>query len=810
MRTRRKIPLILAAIAVAIIVPAAAMAAPAQFLKNDYGLTFAGQTECLSCHGVKYSQTAHSRFAAATALPADSYYWPVMAPNGLGMKIEATDVAFTVGDIAGGSLTEYLLFSPTPGSPQTNPFRVVEGLEWSSAEGKWELPLDGTGLYTGAYCGSRCHMVGAQKPGTGKTIPNTNITTQPTPTTPDAWARYQGSDLETLSTYVPGSSIQCELCHGTGVAAAVDAGGHWNSGVKVVGYGTNPYSKVGSNKVLDSQICGACHVTSSNATGTLGTVGFTPDQRLADFISVASTIPAEADFEADPAIRSGARFYPNGANKAMHHSYYNEWAVSAHSYRGQLTSSSVDALPFQKAGHGHYNPTTNTSLACAKCHTGEGYLYRKNAPIMQGYTLATATAGFYGQECAVCHYSHEPDGSGLGVREPDTAGVGSAAGLSTANSSMCEDCHNWQQEVQGTTFSATSGRVSHPQREVLHGRGMPDVPVMPEFMPGAKCEECHMPVTHETRKSHRFMIVTPGDAVAWGVVNDATLEDGNNGDSCSKCHAGETLEELQANLDLWQSQTQAAWDEATAALAAAVSRPASRTTTLDERAKTLISFSTADGSLGAHNPPYVAAGLAKAKLFARAVGASFIEYSVSEPIYADGPGGFVSAKLVDGASAPIADQSVDLLTGTTLLATVKTGSDGKVTFHVQPTVTTSYHMTWTARSGSAVDSGVKTITVNKRPTYSFTQLNRTSMYYGSSVKVSGGVIPAPPGAVVAVQRKYGSGSWYTISTRALSTSGTYAFYNKPTRRGYWYYRTVYGGNALYARSTSSAKRVYVR
>ena len=74
------------------------------------------------------------------------------------------------------------MFSPTPGSPQTQPLLRVQGLEWEIGEGIWApISLDNTaGIDTAAYCGSRCHMVGAQKPGTGKTIPNPNVSVQPT------------------------------------------------------------------------------------------------------------------------------------------------------------------------------------------------------------------------------------------------------------------------------------------------------------------------------------------------------------------------------------------------------------------------------------------------------------------------------------------------------------------------------------------------------------------------------------------------------------------------------------------------------
>jgi hypothetical protein len=800
MRTARLITIaIVAALAATVVIPMSAFAA-GTLMKNDYGLSYAGASACIECHGANYNKTAHGEFAVNGAVPIDDLFWPATAPNGRGLTIQKSDIAFTLG-ASGSSATEYLIFEPSS-TPVATAFKVVEGLVFEFSEGIWAPEYTSTGLFKADYNCHRCHMVGPQIAATGKTIPNPNVSVQPTAGTPWGWARMEGSDLTTLSTFVPGSSIQCESCHGTGVAADASAGGHWNVGVKVVGYGTNPYAKVASTKILDSDVCGQCHFTGSNVSGTNGTYGYSPDQRLNLFATVATAVPDQTLFETSSTYAAAQNFWPSGQNKKMNHPYYAEWNLSAHSYRGQLSASSPNASQFQKNGNGHYNPKTNTSLGCSKCHTGEGFLYRKGAAIMNGYTLTTATAGFYGQECAVCHYSHKTNGDGTGVREPDVAGVGSAAGLSTGNSSMCEDCHNWQMEIMGTPFNATSGRVSHPQREVLHGRGMPDVPAMGEFMPGAKCEQCHMPETRDGRLTHRMKIMLPGDAEKWNVPE--------GGDSCTPCHAGETRDQLQDNIDKWQADTQAAWDEASAALAAAQARPAAAGTDLDERAKTLISFATADGALGAHNPPYVAAGLAKAKLFARAVGANFSAFDVSDPIFVNGYGGFVAGTLVDGTGAAFVDQSVDLYSGATKLGSAKTDENGNVAFRVLPTVSTSYSLVFAVRSGNSASSGSKTIVVNKVPTSISIKGSASSVYLYKYCTISGSVSPNLAGQTVTIQRKYGTGSWVTAATRTLDGTSKYSYSWKSSKRGTWYFRAIYGGNATYAAKTSASAKVVVK
>ena len=273
-----------------------------------------------------------------------------------------------------------------------------------------------------------------------------------------------------------------------------------------------------------SQVCGQCHGSFTNVAGTLGIYGYTPNQPLRNFVDVNGAsggqsytkIPTEAEFLANP---TAYWMFPNGSNAKGGHYYYDEWAASAHSYRGAYykaavkdaagkqigplpTDFSPDAMTFQTGrgtptdpagdpptgswGQGHFNATAQSSIdsKCYNCHTGEGYLSSKDAKIAEGFVATTSTIGKMGQECATCHQGH-PSAIGAEdvVREPDKAGERSAKGLTADNASICEDCHNWQFEVQNTApaykplASLTSrGGPSHPQRETYHGRVMLDVP----------------------------------------------------------------------------------------------------------------------------------------------------------------------------------------------------------------------------------------------------------------------------------------------------------------------------------------------
>ena|GEM_PF-1058100 len=862
-RKMRRRALFFAAVALVAIValPSTALG----ILTNEYGMGFAGQSKCLECHDGTYGQTVHGRFAKPGVIPAAPAGWtdfkaagtpPVVgAPNpnsglqwfsGGGSYSIAGLSWITLGDFAGGAATEYLFFNGSPAGSTVNPWNLVEGLTAEPVAGQ-TLPIDygdytvgledpEVGLFDVVYGCQRCHMLGTTTKTANSTdtaaIPNPTVSIPATYTTAMQWARDEGktaADFRTDATVSePGMSIQCEACHGTGFVSSTTTTKHWNSGTQLshrVPAGTTaPGGTLAATNVStlgQSQVCGQCHGSYTNVPGTLGIYGYTPNLPLRAFVDINGSsggaaytyTPTEAEFLAAP---TKWFLFPNGSNAKGNHFYYDEWASSGHAYRGALTAGDPDILPGGTGGH--YNAKTSP-LGCAKCHTGEGYLKSKNAAIMADFTPTNANTGYMGQECIVCHNPH-PSGVGAPdtIRQPDAAGVRSNAGRTTANTSLCEDCHNYQVEVLGSPIAVGASRVSHPQREVLAGRGMYDVPEATPFMPGAKCEQCHMPKTNKNanRVSHGMHIMMPGKAEQWNTAAGAAYK---GEDSCSGCHAGETRTQLQANIDAWQSQTRTLLTEASAQLTAAKARTAAAAATdLDERATTLIAFVNGDGSTGVHNPPYAKAGLEKAIYFAKAIGATFPTAYASDSLAA-GRVGFFGGTLLDGNGAPAMHEMVQIqksVVGTSVWTTegmVMSNSLGQFSAMIAPTSSTIYRAVWTPRAGSTeVISASKTVAVAAAKVASRTSINAstTNIRYGQTVRLFGYVVPNAFGQTVTIQRYIGSGRWTNMTTATLATHSNYTRTISKMKRGNWYFRTVYAGSSTANGSTSRYVKVVVR
>jgi hypothetical protein len=499
-----------------------------------------------------------------------------------------------------------------------------------------------------------------------------------------------------------GMSIQCESCHGTGTKAA---GGHMGIGTQI-----NTSLEI----LGQSQVCGQCHGSYTTVAGTAGlNYGYTPNLPLrlfADVNGVSSgqsytKIPTVEEFLANP---TAYWMFPNGSNAKGNHYYYNEWAASGHSYRSALAKDSPDAMAFQAAGNGHYSTKTmDPSLSgCYECHTGEGYLKSKNAKIAANFTPTVDNVGFMGQECATCHTGH-PSAVGASdvVRAPDQAGERSATGLSKANDSICEDCHNWQYEILGTTpvyapVADLSGHASpsHPQRETLEGRSMVEIADAGTFMPGAKCEDCHMPKTNKAanRISHGMKPMLPGDAETWMTAAGGAYQ---GEDSCSNCHGGASRTELQANVDTWQTEAKAQAEKAAAAITSAQKRKEYSLTDKKKPGYVLVGKATwnykvfeNDASSGVHNPRYIVAGLVKAQALAKSVGGSFKTIAAS-PIVKLGRTGFVSGKLVNGdRSSAVGAKVVLYKNGKATSQVAMTDAAGVFSFPV--TAKASYKVVW--------------------------------------------------------------------------------------------------------------------
>ena len=726
-------------------------------LTNEYGMHFAGQTECLGCHArmtgdLKVTAALHGRFATAGITPAIPEKWTAFQGSGAVPPVKGTGqtdytqggsysfgldwVTLGDGSETGNSGTEYLYFKGSA-DPTVMPWNLVEGLVWTPEE-KWTVAAEdpSTGLWDATYSCQRCHMLGTTTKGaTGKSVPNPAATIAATPGTAVQWARDESTTVQDFMTdptvSYPGLGIQCEQCHGTG-----------QSGTDV----SNPQDHMGTGVVIssdlqtlgNSQVCGQCHGSYTNLSTRLGIYGYTTNLAMRDFVDVNGAsggqsytkIPTNDEFALTP---TQYWMYPNGSNAKGNHYYYDEWAASGHSYRAALATATPtanpDAMAFQASGKGHYsnNFDPNFTNGCYKCHTGEGYLQTKGDPIAQNFSASADTVGKMGQECITCHNGH-PSGVGASdvVRAPDKAGHRSAAGLTVDNQSICEDCHNWQMEVQGTTPNPTPmpdlaahGGASHPQRETLHGRSvMYDVANGSEYMPGAECENCHMVKTNkaETRISHGMKPMLPGDAEAWQAAAGYTAGQ----DSCSGCHPSRTRDQLQANIDQWQS---AADDEATAvaaAITAAKTRSGFSATVTTNPGYVLVGRATwnykayeNDASGSVHNPTYIMAGLKKAEQMAKSVGGKFKHAAAKTPVKKNN-NAHVAGRIVNGDNSAAAAAKVVLMRGSKVLGTTLSDATGNFAFTFKVTRTyKNYKVKW-VRSGSSVTdlkSAAITITV---------------------------------------------------------------------------------------------------
>ena len=733
----KRAAVILAIVIVALaILPAMAFAS----LTNEYGMNYAGQSACLGCHGTgdaaKFT-ALHGGFVTQGFTPSLPDTWTNIRAAGNPPQVPGTGGALfngggeysisglqwlTLGNYHASSATEYLFFKGTT-DPTVMPWNLIEGLA-AEPNGEWMIAAEEpeVGLYDVSYGCQRCHQLGSTVPGKGVTVPNPAATIAATETTARQWARDSGKTVSDFmadpAVSYPGMSIQCESCHGTGAKVA---GGHMGSGTNV-------------NTTLEvlgqSQVCGQCHGSYTNVTGTLGIYGYTPNLPMRTFVDVNgksggqsfTKIPTVDEFLATP---TAFWMFPNGSNAKGNHYYYDEWSASAHSFRSAETSSSPDAMTFQAAGNGHYSNNFDPTLSagCYKCHTGEGYLKSKDAKIAENFTPTIDNVGKMGQECAVCHQGH-PSAVGADdvVREPDQAGERSATGLAKANDSICEDCHNWQYEVQGTKPAyapvadlSAHASPSHPQRETLEGRSMVEIADAGAFMPGAKCEDCHMPKTNKNanRISHGMKPMLPGDAQTWMTAAGGAYK---GEDSCSNCHGGATRTELQENVDGWQAQATAQADKAAAAIKSAQKRSEYSLTNTKKPGYKLVGKATwnykvfeNDASSGVHNPEYMVAGLMKAQALAKSVGGSFKTIAAS-PIVKLGRTGFVSGKLVNGDRSSAGGAKVMLYkNGKSVGKAMMTDAGGVFSFAV--TAKGTYSVVWQRASDKITYIMSATVTV---------------------------------------------------------------------------------------------------
>jgi putative cell wall-binding protein len=615
----------LLAVAIALMVmPAAASAATENAWGNFYaGDGNAGSAGACFCHFEEEepAPSPHSEMVKnidddPTALtPAAGDDWPAPTTIG-GIEVASDDVFLQLGN--GFGALEYVGFLDSPAVVPAGDWPLYDPLAWNQGTGAWELdedPVEAVAYFQ--RCGG-CHNLGVTRPSEATaTLANG---AEIGPNTPTEFAAL---------------SIQCENCHGTGtepVPGDRHAPGADGGVPNVVG------PEDSFQKIYNSQICGQCHVNGVNATDETrfgsetskfsNANGFTVDETLTAYFAPRSEVPTEGEFLANP---DPWYFFPNGSNRRMRHSYYNEWLQNK-----------------ADNGFGHFNPTNARVQAsedpslCLKCHSGEGFLARIGVEVPES-VIGTDVASI-GISCTVCHKGHIPN-----TNDPaDYAREGVDSSMGDMEMTVnCGSCHNWQFEVleqskqseNGQDRPAMDSRVRHPSREILPGDGLwgLDDDDYAVFMPGTTCPSCHMPDTYSetggpddyigapnVRQSHRFHVMTPGDAEEWDVRP--------GGDSCTICHPSLSRSALQAWLDDTESMIEDKAADVEDALGdIATDQGGGSYTTfmgaqpgtwdIDEDLYAILQRASqnvdyVNNGIGIHNPPYAMDGLEVAMMYA--------------------------------------------------------------------------------------------------------------------------------------------------------------------------------------------------
>ena len=152
----------------------------------------------------------------------------------------------------------------------------------------------------------------------------------------------------------------------------------------------------------------------------------------------------------------------------------------------------------------------------------------------------------------------------------------------------------------------------------------------------------------------------------------------------------------------------------------------------------------------------------------------------------------VTGKVVRASTgAAIAGATVQLYgrrkgtTTWTLLGTATSSAYGNLSYSHKPSWSLDYK--WIYRNATGYlgsESSLRAVGVR---TSVSAALSATSVALGGSVTLSGTVSPSHAGKTVYLQR-YVNGAWTSITSRALSSTSTYAFTIKPAYRGTYSYR----------------------
>ncbi len=234
-------------------------------------------------------------------------------------------------------------------------------------------------------------------------------------------------------------------------------------------------------------------------------------------------------------------------------------------------------------------PSFKYSDECLKCHSEIAILYDKNAKVTDYFKGGKYADQREGITCLVCHK------------------IGGEKMVSLINTGWqtCNGCH--------TNGALTLGKVvKYPQKEMIEGLGVGDVPSKPSYKWSAmnttfNCVDCHV----TNGQKHDFMV--PGVTATYdpsGVTRTGTQLDYEefkttfNQEKCITCHYDPTdtinktklhQAEITTKLNTLKPKFES-WEKKLGSM-----DPKDPNVKLFNNARTYYSYVTADASKGAHN-----------------------------------------------------------------------------------------------------------------------------------------------------------------------------------------------------------------
>lgn len=172
----------------------------------------------------------------------------------------------------------------------------------------------------------------------------------------------------------------------------------------------------------------------------------------------------------------------------------------------------------------------------------------------------------------------------------------------------------------------------------------------------------------------------------------------------------------------------------------------------------------------------------------------------------------LSGKLTTATGAPVAGKPVQVYVrkrGTStyaLLSTRTTAADGTYSGTHAPTTSVDYAVRF--REDGAYTASGREARVDVAPAVT-AAFSSGSVRLGGTVTFNGAVTPAHPGQQVMRQQLV-NGTWTTLATATLSSSGGYTFTVKPTSRGTKTYRVVTSADSDHLTATSPTRTVVTR